>query len=186
MQVQVQRCKTIVSGILLSAGEARGEASAQTTVCHFLDTLARDWRATRSVDTFVYDNRVAADSPMVSDATLQQMVFNVLDNARDASPHWVGMAARQDADALYITVTDEGPGFAPAILAHFGTPYQSTKGRPGGGLGLFLALNVARTLGGSVKAHNRTDRPEGGAQVTITLPLAAIALPTTGHNDHGR
>ena len=53
-------------------------------------------------------------------------------------------------------------------------------------LGLFLALNVARTLGGSVKAHNRTDRPEGGAQVTITLPLAAIALPTTGHNDHGR
>ncbi len=186
MQVQVQRCKAIVSGILLSAGEARGEASAQTTVCQFLDTLARDWRATRSVDTFVYDNRVATDSPMVSDATLQQMVFNVLDNARDASPHWVGMAAEQDADALRITVTDRGPGFAPAILAQFGTPYQSTKGRPGGGLGLFLAMNVARTLGGTVKAHNRNPASGGGAQVTITLPLAAIALPDTGHNDHGR
>ncbi|RYF29799.1 MAG: HAMP domain-containing histidine kinase, partial [Comamonadaceae bacterium] len=52
-------------------------------------------------------------------------------------------------------------------------PYQSTKGRPGGGLGLFLVVNVARTLGGTVTAENR---PAGGALVTITLPLAAIAL----------
>ena len=48
---------------------------------------------------------------------------------------------------------------------------------PGGGLGLFLSLNVARTLGGSVHAENL---PGGGARVTITLPLAAIALDT-GH-----
>jgi two-component system sensor histidine kinase RegB len=86
------------------------------------------------------------------------------------------MAAWQDAQALYIRVQDQGPGFAPAILAQLGQPYQSTKGRPGGGLGLFLAMNVARTLGGSVQARNH---PEGGAQVTITLPLAAIALAET-------
>jgi two-component system sensor histidine kinase RegB len=175
MQAQVQRCKTIVSGILLSAGEARGEASAQTTVCQFLDTLARDWRATRSVDTFAYDNRFGEDSPMVADATLEQMVFNVLDNARDASPHWVGLEAERDAgsDALRIIVSDRGTGFAPAMLQQFGKPYQSSKGRPGGGLGLFLAMNVARTLGGSVQARNRDD---GGAVVTITLPLASVAM----------
>ena len=180
MQAQVQRCKTIVSGILLSAGETRGEASAQTTVCTFLDTLAQEWRATRSVDTFAYDNRFGQDRPMVSDATLEQMVFNVLDNARDASPHWVALSAERDADALRITVSDQGPGFAPAMLAQFGKPYQSSKGRPGGGLGLFLAMNVARTLGGSVVAHNRA---EGGAMVTITLPLAAIALQETDNHD---
>ncbi|MNT96011.1 sensory histidine kinase CreC [compost metagenome] len=61
----------------------------------------------------------------------------------------------------------------PAILAEFGKPYQSSKGRPGGGLGLFLVVNVARTLGGRVAVRNR---PEGGAIVTITLPLAAIVL----------
>jgi two-component system sensor histidine kinase RegB len=182
MQAQVQRCKSIVSGILLSAGEARGEESAQTTVCLFLDALAREWRATRSVDTFAYDNRFGHDSPMVSDLTLQQMVFNVLDNARDASPHWVGLAAERGADdTLRITVSDQGPGFEPAMLTHFGKPYQSSKGRPGGGLGLFLSMNVARTLGGSVQAHNRES---GGAQVTITLPLAAIALHETP--PHGR
>jgi len=182
MEAQVKRCKTIVSGILLSAGEARGESSSQTTVRQFLDTLVQNWRATRSVDTFVYDNLLEGDSPMVADATLEQMVFNVLDNARDASPHWVRLQAQCDADALRIVVTDRGPGFSAAVLRHIGTPYQSTKGRPGGGLGLFLSMNVARTLGGSVVARNR---PEGGAEVTITLSLAAITLQDTDSEDHG-
>ena len=39
--------------------------------------------------------------------------------------------------------------------------------------GLFLVVNVARTLGGKVSARNR---PEGGAEVTLTLPLASIIL----------
>ena len=175
MQTQVQRCKTIVSGILLSAGEARGEASVQTTVCQFFDRLAGDWRATRSVQQFVYDNRFGDDSPMVADATLEQMVFNVLDNARDASPHWVRLRIERDTqgDALRIIVSDRGAGFAPDMLTQLGKPYQSSKGRPGGGLGLFLAMNVARTLGGSVQARNRDD---GGAIVMITLPLASIAI----------
>jgi two-component system sensor histidine kinase RegB len=59
------------------------------------------------------------------------------------------------------------------MLAQFGKPYQSSKGRPGGGLGLFLAVNVARTLGGTVAAANRS---EGGARVSLSLPLSAIAL----------
>jgi two-component system sensor histidine kinase RegB len=101
------------------------------------------------------------------------MICNVLDNALEASPHWVGLTAAHDGDALTLTIMDAGPGFAPEMLAQFGKPYQSTKGRPGGGLGLFLVVNVARTLGGSVSAMNR---PEGGAVVTLTLPLAAITL----------
>ncbi|GLS13725.1 MULTISPECIES: ATP-binding protein [Hydrogenophaga] len=173
MQAQVQRCKHIVSGILLSAGETRGEASAQTTVRAFVDALAQEWRDTRSLHQFVYDNGFGDDIPMVSDTTLKQMVFNVLDNAREASPGWVKLAVTREADALCLTVTDRGPGFAPGILAQAGTPYQSTKDRPGAGLGLFLVFNVARTLGGRVTVRNR---PEGGAEVAIRLPLAAITL----------
>lgn len=182
MEAQVKRCKSIVSGILLSAGETRGESSVQTTVRQFLDTLVQDWRTTRSVDQFVYDNHIQHDSPMVADTTLQQMVFNVLDNARDASPHWVRLQAERDADVLRIVVSDRGPGFSPSLLAQIGIPYQSTKGRPGGGLGLFLSMNVARTLGGSVVARNR---PEGGAEVTITLSLSAITLQDANQEDHG-
>jgi two-component system sensor histidine kinase RegB len=173
MQAQVLRCKRIVSGILLSAGEARGESSEKTSICVFLDELARQWRNTRSVSSFSYANKVDQDLPMVSDSTLQQMLCNVLDNALEASPGWVGLEVARDADTLTLTVTDEGPGFAPAMLAQLGKPYQSSKGRTGGGLGLFLVVNVARTLGGSVAARNR---PERGAIVTITLPLTAITL----------
>ena len=63
------------------------------------------------------------------------------------------------------------------MLEQLGKPYQSSKGRPGGGLGLFLVTNVVRTLGGNVAAANRA---EGGAVVTLALPLAAIMLDGGG------
>jgi len=173
MQAQVQRCKAILSGVLLSAGEARGESSVETTVSTFLDDLAEEWRSTRPVFEFDYENHFGRDLPMVSDSALKQTICNLLDNALEASPHWIGLEATHVADTLRITVTDNGPGFAAGVLADFGKPYQSTKGRPEGGLGLFLVVNVTRKLGGSVKARNR---PEGGAVVTLTLPLAAIIL----------
>ena len=173
MQAQVQRCKTILSGILLSAGETRGESSEQTTVNTFLDELVAEWSETRKCDVLDYGNRLGHDLPMVSDTAFKQMVYNVLDNALEASPRCVRLEAALDADSLVLTVTDEGPGFGPEVLAQLGKPYNSTKGRTGGGLGLFLAVNVARTLGGRVEAGNR---PAGGAVVVLTLPLAAITL----------
>jgi two-component system sensor histidine kinase RegB len=63
------------------------------------------------------------------------------------------------------------------MLVQFGKPYQSSKGRPGGGMGLFLSVNVARTLGGRLEAHNRS---EGGAAVTLTLPLASLLPRQSG------
>lgn len=173
MQAQLQRCKTIVSGILLSAGEARGESTAKTTINTFLNGLAEEWRSSRPIGSFVYQNRIRQDLPVVFDSTLKQMIFNVLDNAFEASPHWVKFEAMSEDDSLKLLISDDGPGFAPAMLAQLGKPYQSSKGRPGGGLGLFLVVNVARTLGGTVAARNRK---EGGAIVELTLPLTAIAF----------
>jgi two-component system, sensor histidine kinase RegB len=178
MQAQVQRCKVIVSGILMSAGEARGESSMATTLCTFLDDLVGEWRNSRAHARLVYHNRFGDDLPMVSDSAIKQMVFNVLDNALESSGQWLQLEATRDGDNLVLCCTDDGPGFVPAMLAHVGKPYQSSKGRPGGGLGLFLVVNVARTLGGAVTADNP---PGGGARVTITLPLAAIALEEAAH-----
>ncbi len=173
MQGQVARCKAIVQGILLSAGETRGEAPAQTTVHAFLDQLVADWRGSRPVRSFGYVNRFGEDVAIVSDTGLRQMIYNVLDNALEASPEWVRMEALREGDRLVLQVSDAGPGFSPAMLAQFGKPYQSSKGKPGGGLGLFLALNVARTLGGSIAARNLA---RGGAAVTMSLPLSTLTL----------
>jgi two-component system, sensor histidine kinase RegB len=173
MQAQVQRCKTIVSGILLSAGEARGDSPVATTIRTFLDDVVKEWRETRPVTRFTYENRFGADLSIVSDSAIKQMIYNVLDNALEASPRWVGLDVEHDGDALKLTISDSGPGFPAEMLAQLGKPYQSSKSRPGAGLGLFLVSNVARTLHGSVSAHNR---PEGGAIVTLTLPLDSITL----------
>jgi two-component system sensor histidine kinase RegB len=179
MQAQVQRCKSIVSGILLSAGEARGDSPVATTIRTFLDDLVKEWRETRPVTRFTYENRFGNDLSIVSDSAIKQMIYNVLDNALEASPGWVGLDVTHEGDALKLTISDSGPGFPAEMLAQLGKPYQSSKGRPGAGLGLFLVSNVARTLHGSVSAHNR---PEGGAIVTLTLPLDSITLDTSTVN----
>lgn len=178
MQAQLTRCKSIVTNILMTAGEARAEAPIETTLHALLDDLAGQWRAARGPAAFTYRNRCAADPRIVTDAGLGQMVFNVLDNALEVSPDWVGLDADCRDGLLVIEVSDDGPGFGSDILHRLGTPYNSSKGRPGGGLGLFLSVNVARTLGGGLSARNRA---QGGAVVTMTLPLAAIAIG--GHDD---
>jgi two-component system sensor histidine kinase RegB len=123
---------------------------------------------------------------IVSDRALEQVLVNLLENAREAAPEsaltlraWCdgGQQAQEgdefDADelVLHLQVLDRGPGFDAATLAHFGNPYQSSKGQPGRGLGLFLSVNVARSLGGRLEARNREG---GGAAVTLSLPLSSL------------
>ena len=172
MQLQLQRCKTIVSGILLSAGEARGESTVETTLHLFLDELVAEWRSTSPAQLLDYQRSDVPDRPIISDSALKQMIGIVLDNAVDAAPNLpVRLQVACVDDLLTLSVRDQGPGFSPEMLGNFGKPYHSSKGRPGSGLGLFLSVNVARTLGGRISASNRAG---GGAEVVVTLPLAAL------------
>jgi two-component system sensor histidine kinase RegB len=173
MDGAVRRCKAIVSGILMSAGEARGVAPEVTSVRRFLTEIVADYRASLLPGTLDFDDRFGADVTIVSDPALRQVIGNVIDNAIEVSPGTVTLTALREEDALVIEIADRGTGFAPEILATFGQPYRSTKGKPGGGLGLFLLVNVLRKLGGEASAENRLD---GGARVRIVLPLAALAL----------
>jgi two-component system sensor histidine kinase RegB len=173
MQAALDRCKTIVTGILQSAGEARGEAASVTPVNVFLDGLVREWRASRACDTLRFDNRFGTEVSIVSDTALQQVIYNVLDNALEASPEAIRFEVDGTADGMTLTVSDQGAGFAPHMLEHFGKPYQSSKQRRGAGLGLFLVVNVIRKLGGTVAAQNM--RPQG-ARVQINLPLQTLSV----------
>jgi two-component system sensor histidine kinase RegB len=178
MQADVQRCKAIVTGILMSAGDMRGEAPAVTSVNDFVGELVEDWRVARSSGTLVYENHFGDDMPIVSDTALKQMIFNVLDNANEVSPLWIRLALERDGDTLVLKVSDMGSGFAADTLANLGKPYNSSKGQTGRGLGLFLVVNAVRKLGGSVLAANR---PVGGAVVTLSLPLSALAIGAHRH-----
>lgn len=173
MQRQILRCKAIVTGILMSAGEMRGEAPQLTSLQAFIDGLAQGWRTAHPQARLALRSDGLPDIRIISDSALQQVVGNLLDNAAEAAPgaDLVLVATCPDEDTLSLSVLDDGPGFDAERLKHFGEPYQSSKGQPGRGMGLFLSVNVARTLGGRLEARNRD---EGGAAVTLTLPLASL------------
>ncbi|MDQ0468609.1 ATP-binding protein [Labrys wisconsinensis] len=173
MQAQLARCKDIVSGILRSSGEERGEGAERASIIAFLDDVVRDWSRSRGPTKLYYTNRLETDFVIASDALLKQILVNVLDNACEASPHWISVDAAEEDDVMVIAVHDAGPGFSPEMLAEFGKPYRSTKGQPGRGLGLFLVVNVLRKLGGRAVAANL---PLGGASVELRLPIAALAV----------
>lgn len=171
MNAELLRCKSIVSGILLSAGEARGENPSVTSLSAFLASIASEWTS-RTDGAFRWAAAPDEDRPIISDPALRQVIGNVIDNAVEISPSFVELRSRIEKDMLLLDVIDRGPGFSPEMMETFGRPYSSTKGRAGGGLGLFLVVNVLRKLGGKVEVSNMN---EGGAMVRLSIPLSALA-----------
>ena len=80
-------------------------------------------------------------------------------------------ASRQGAEAR-VSIVDQGPGFSPDALGRLFQPFFTTKPQ-GSGLGLALARRTVAAHGGDLSAANAA---HGGAEVTLTLPLATPTL----------
>src|SRR3546814_15378503 len=121
----------------------------------FLTATVEDSRAVRLPGSIEFNDLFGADVPIVSDPALRQVIGNVLDNAAEISPDWTGVTASRDGDMAVIEIADRGPGFSEDMLESLGRPYSSTKARPGGGLGVFLLVNVLLKLVGGASVANR-------------------------------
>ena len=168
---EVDRCKRIVSNILHSAGSARGEAMEAVRARSLIDEVSQEWAAIHPAVPFDRATETLAMVRIPAEPALRQAIWSLLENAAEASPGSVSLAASVEGDAVVIAVLDRGPGFETNQFRTAGQLIQSTKG-PGHGLGLFLAGNVARQLGGSLHVANRDG---GGAAVRLILPLASTA-----------
>lgn len=167
MQAEIQRCKAIVSDVLHSAGQPRSEALESAVLGDFVEAVLDAWHDANPNITVARD--IGGSAAIAADPALRQAIWTMLDNAAEVSPEDVQLEARAAGDLAIIAVRDRGPGFGPDALAAVGKLYQSTKGA-GHGLGLFLATNVARGLGGRLEASNIEN---GGAEVRLVLPLAS-------------
>lgn len=98
---------------------------------------------------------------------LEQMLANLLDNARQAAPaRPVTVSLTADEAWARVTIADSGPGFSTEALERLYEPFFTTK-RGGNGLGLGSALAIAQAHGGDI------DIPPGApGRVEVRLPLA--------------
>ena len=109
---------------------------------------------------------------LVDRASIAQVVDNLVQNSlrHAAGATMLCLAAVLRDRVLDVSVSDDGPGFAPADLPHvFDLFYRGDAARTQGGAGLGLAIcrRLVEKHGGSVSAESR-----GGAVVTFRLPVA--------------
>ena len=81
------------------------------------------------------------------------------------------------ADDL-LTVSDHGPGFPPALLAHATDRFvvgDAARGK-GVGLGLSIVAEHARTLKAELTLKNAA---EGGAVVSVHFPRRNCVMPAS-------
>ena len=107
-----------------------------------------------------------------------QVFQNLLANAIQHSPGGGRVVFRAEPAAgdpagLLFVVEDAGPGFPPDALDHIFEPFF-TRRRGGTGLGLSIVQRIVDQHQGEIVAANR---PEGGAVVTVRLPLKPSPLP---------
>jgi signal transduction histidine kinase len=103
---------------------------------------------------------------------LAQAVLNVLMNSRQALGRrrdgHIALRVRAEADQAVIEVSDDGPGIAAELHERIFDPFFTTKDPDQGtGLGLAVALEIARDHGGVLDVRSR---PGEGATFSLRLP----------------
>ena len=107
---------------------------------------------------------------------LEQIVWNLINNAVQASPDGAKVQVRWQVDAvrLRVEVRDWGRGIEPRDLPHVFEPFrQGTGGSQRGlGLGLAIARSIVELFGGSLQATS--EGLQRGATFTVELPVVAV------------
>ncbi|MDD9978471.1 MAG: ATP-binding protein [Boseongicola sp.] len=117
------------------------------------------------------EDEVSVDAGRVR---LQQVIVNILGNAMDAidgqPEKTIDIDLATTSTAAVLSIRDSGPGLEDPERVF--DPFYSTKdpgGSSGMGLGLAISHGIIGSFGGTLSCRNR---PNGGAEFTITLPLS--------------
>jgi PAS domain S-box-containing protein len=114
-------------------------------------------------------------TPALADATaLRQVIHNLLTNAaKYAGTDGPIVVHLSEADGLVrIDVLDHGPGLGSEpddLFQLFHRSPNASRMAPGSGIGLYVAQQLVRAMGGDIEAGTR---PEGGAWFSVRLPAS--------------
>jgi two-component system sensor histidine kinase ChvG len=149
-----------------------------------LHELIVDCRAMQLARGVAIVESLAQDVGVLGEADAIESIFeNLLDNALGFSPPdgTVSVTLRVTDETAVVDIEDEGPGVPPAALGRIFERYYSDRramprsevlstGEPGHfGIGLWIARQNVRALGGEIMAANQVPQ---GLSVCVSLPLA--------------
>ena len=175
MSEQIEVISGRLNEIARRVGADRSEGARSTSVERFLESLIAQWSDTHP-DIVV---KASFDLPepelaIVAEATIEQAVRNVLDNAAHAARlngrSDIEVRARCAQGRLAIAVLDSGAGIDPLVRDEIGLRVLSTSGR-GMGIGLLLSRAALQRFGGDLELRSR---PKGGVEARIDLPLEEL------------
>jgi two-component system sensor histidine kinase HupT/HoxJ len=133
------------------------------------------WVTKAAPANFTVELDLPAELTVVGSAgQLQQVMMNLVQNARDATAGQenarLTVSAEVGSGSVRLRFADNGPGIAPENLPRIFDPFFTTKpvGK-GTGLGLAISYGIVEQHGGSIEA---TNVPGVGAEFAVVLPLA--------------
>jgi two-component system sensor histidine kinase RegB len=163
-----ERLNRIAGGV----GADRSAGARHVALDAFLDELIAQWsEAHPEIELGVSFDALDEHARIVAEATIEQAIRNVLDNAAHATlangGNRIEVFVSQRGTRLEIAVTDHGAGLDPAVRDEVGLKIVTTKQR-GLGIGLLLSRAALQRFGGRLELKNR---PAGGVEAHILLPL---------------
>jgi signal transduction histidine kinase len=120
-------------------------------------------------------SKVDYDLPLleVDSSAIEQLLVNLLINARDAMNGWgsILFTAKHEKDQIQLTIEDEGPGVPEEQWGKIFEPFFTTKamGR-GTGLGLAICRQVMLQHGGVITIEKGESK---GARFVMSFPLSS-------------
>jgi signal transduction histidine kinase len=179
IQEEVARLDRILTGYLAFGSDAAVQKESlelARTVTRTVKLVAEEFAAAGvTIEPPVIDGhcRVKGDPHR-----LQQVLLNLLLNARDAMPEGgrIEIALQPDGSQAVLTVTDEGAGLQGWTEEKLFSPFWTSKEK-GSGLGLSVARRVVENLDGSLQLRDRRER--AGAVAELRLPLEEDDPATT-------
>ena len=108
---------------------------------------------------------------------LFHVLANLVRNAVQATPHGGAIEVRtmRDGDRAVIEVEDDGCGMSPEVQEHIFTPFFSTKGADGMGLGLRVSRTIVERQHGTLECSSV---PGEGSCFRVTFPVLAEPAST--------
>ncbi|RMG57891.1 MAG: histidine kinase [Gammaproteobacteria bacterium] len=170
LREQAQRMDRIIQYQLQRAGRA-GQALEQprTSLKPVADRLLNTIRQVHADRGLEYRNEVP-DTALVqlNEDDLMELLGNLLDNAAKWANQEVVISASTGDGETLITIEDDGPGIPEhARLQILQRGQRLDERRPGQGIGLTVAAEIATEAGGSLEIRARRSQ---GTRIEVRLP----------------